>query len=95
MMATHHRGTGPPLEIDPNPQAQCIDIPNDYQEDIDDFENVAHENHTGLKELTNELVHFQHKVKFTENQPTEAGNCLENELHMLSLALCPSAAQNL
>ena len=45
MMATCHRGTGQPLEMDPNPQAQDTDIPNNYQEDIDDFENVEHENH--------------------------------------------------
>ena len=45
MMATHHGGTGQPLEMDPNPQAQDIEIPNDYQEDIDDFENIEHENH--------------------------------------------------
>ena len=45
MMATCHRGTGQCLEIDPNPQAQDTDIPNDYQEDIDDFENVEHKNH--------------------------------------------------
>ena len=45
MMATHHGGTGQLLEMDPNPQAQNIDIPNDYQKDIDDFENVENENH--------------------------------------------------
>ena len=27
--------TGQPSEMDPNPQAQDIDIPNDYWEDID------------------------------------------------------------
>ena len=26
-------------------QEQDIDIPNEYQEDMDDFENVEHENH--------------------------------------------------
>ena len=55
MMATHHGGRGQPLEMDPNPQAQDIDTPNDYQENIDDFENIEHENHIRLKELTNEL----------------------------------------
>ena len=45
MMATHHGGTGQPSENDLNPQEQDIDIPNNYQEDIDDFENVEHENH--------------------------------------------------
>ena len=42
MSATHHRGTGQPPEKDPNPQEQYIDIPNEYQEDIDDFENIEH-----------------------------------------------------
>ena len=37
-MATHHGGTGQPLERDPNPQEQDIDTPNDYQhKDIDVF----------------------------------------------------------
>ena len=46
-MATHYRGTGQPLEKDPNPQDQDIDIPNDYLHgEIDDFENVENENHT-------------------------------------------------
>ena len=46
-MATYHRGTGLPLERDPNPQEQGIDNPHGYQhEDIDDFENVENENHT-------------------------------------------------
>ena len=44
-MTTHHGGTSQPLEMDPYPQAQNIDTPNDYQEDIDDFENIEHENY--------------------------------------------------
>ena len=44
-----------------------------------------------LKELTNELDHLQHKVKATENQPTEAISHLECEVHRLSLAFYPSA----
>ena len=39
-MATHHRGTGQSLEKEPNPQEQDIYVPNDYQEDVDDFENI-------------------------------------------------------
>ena len=46
-MATHHGDTGQPLERDPIPQEQDIDIPNNYQhEDIDDFENLENENQT-------------------------------------------------
>ena len=90
-MTTCHGGICQPLEMDPNPQVQDIDIPNDYQEDIDVFENVEHENHVWLKELRNELDHLQHKVEASENQPTDTINCLEHELHRLSLVLCPSA----
>ena len=45
MMATCHRGTGQPSEMDPNPHRQDIDITNDFPEDMDDFENIEHENH--------------------------------------------------
>ena len=89
-LATHHGGTGQPSEMDPNPQAQDIDIPNDYLEDVDDFENIEHENHLQLKALTNELDHLQHKVEATKNQPTDTIQHLECELHGLSLALHPS-----
>ena len=58
-MATCHRGTGQPLEKDPTPQDQDIDIPSDYQHgDIDDFENVENEYHTWLRDLTNEVSHL-------------------------------------
>ena len=80
------------MERDPNPQEQDIDTPDDYQhEDIDDFENVENENHTQLNDLTKALDHLQIKVDAAEGQPTEAINCLEHELHRLSLALHPSA----
>ena len=91
-MATHHRGTGQPLEKDHNPQEQDIDIPIDYQHgNIDDFENVENECHTPLTDLTNEVDHLQHKVEATTGQPTKAINCLEHECHRLSLALHPPA----
>ena len=92
MIATHHRGTGQPLERDPNLQEQDIDTPNDYQhEDIDDFEKVENENHTCLNDLTKALDHLQIKVDAAKDQATEAINCLEHELHRLSLALLPLA----
>ena len=27
------------------PQEQDVDVPNEYQDDVDDFENVEHEHH--------------------------------------------------
>ena len=44
-MATHHGGTGQCSEKDPNPQEQNVNVPNEYWEDVDDFENVEHEHH--------------------------------------------------
>ena len=59
MVTTCHRGTEQPLERDPKPQEQDTDIPNDYQhEDMVYFENGDHENHTQLRDLTNELDHL-------------------------------------
>ena len=40
-MATCHGGTGQPPEGDPNPQEQDVDVHNEYQEDVDDFETRA------------------------------------------------------
>ena len=61
-MATCHRGTGQPLEKEPNPQEEDIYVQNDYQEDVDDIENIEYENHMQLRELTNEVDHLWHKV---------------------------------
>ena len=51
-MATYHRGTGQPLEENPIPQDQDNDTPTkNHGEDMDNFENVEHENHTTQKTL--------------------------------------------
>ena len=58
-MATHHRGTGQPLEKYLNPQDHDIDILSDYQHgDIDDFENRESEYNTWLRDLTNKVYHL-------------------------------------
>ena len=55
-MASHHRGAGQPLDRDPTPQEQGTDAPRDNNhEDMDNFENEEHENHTTLKALTRNL----------------------------------------
>ena len=91
-MATHHRGAGQPLDRDITPHGQDIDILNDYHhEDMKNFENVEQENHTNLKTLTQDLDDLCHRVQAGKGQPTEAINCIECELHRLSLALHSSA----
>ena len=89
-MATHHGGAGQPLDRDPNLPEQGTDIPSDHLEDMDNFENVEHENHTTLKVLTRSLDDLQHRVETAQGQPMEAINCLEHELHRLSLTFQPS-----
>ena len=90
-MAIYHRVTGQPQkgslphEQDPDTQSKY------HHEDIDNFENVEHETHTTLKTLTRELDCLQHRFETAEGQLMEAINCLEHELHRLSLVLSPSA----
>ena len=55
-MATHHGDVGQPLDRDTTPHEQDTDIPSNYHhEDIENFENVEHENHNTLKTLTRDL----------------------------------------
>ena len=90
-MATHHGGSGQPLDRDPNPLGQNTDIPSNYLEDMDNFKNMEHENHSTLKALTRNLDDLQHRVENTEGQPMEAIHHLECELHRLSLTFQTSA----
>ena len=93
-MATHHRGSGQPLDRDATPNGKDADVntPHDYHhEDTGDFENVEQENHTNLGGLTRELDDLCHRVKAGEGQPVEALYCIECKLQRLSIALCPSA----
>ena len=85
-MATHHIGAGEPLDRDSVPHEHSTDDPSDYNhEDMDNFKNVEHENHTTLKALTRNLDDLQHRFETAEVQPMGAINCLEHELHRLSL----------
>ena len=86
-MATHHRGAGQPSGRDPNLPEQGTDILSDHLEDMDNFENVEHENHTTLKALTRNLDDLPHRVETAKGQPMEARNHLECELCTLSLVL--------
>ena len=57
-MATHHRGSGKPLDRDAtlNGKDTNVDIlQNYYHEDTGDFENVEQDNYTNLATHTREL----------------------------------------
>ena len=90
-MANHHRDAGQPSDRDHNLPEKDTDIPSDILEDIDNFKNVEHENHTTLKALTRNLADLWHRIENAEGQPMEDIHCLEHEFHRLSLTLQPSA----
>ena len=90
-MPTHHRGAGQPSDRDSNLPEQGTDIPSDHLKDMDNFENVEHENHTTLKALTRNFDGLWHRVETAEGQPMEAIHYLECELYRLSLTIWPSA----
>ena len=54
-MTTCHGGTGKPSEKDSDPQENDVTIHNEYQADVDDFENVESNHHARLRYLTNEI----------------------------------------
>ena len=52
-MATCHGGMGKPSEKDSHPQENDVTIHNEYQADINDFENIEPDHHG--RDLTNEI----------------------------------------
>ena len=63
-MATCHGVAGQPRDRHPTPHEQGTDILSNYHhEDMDNFDNVEHENHTTLKALTRDLDDLQHRVE--------------------------------
>ena len=57
-MATHYGGIGKPSEKDSDPQENDVTIHNEYQEDINDSENIAPDHHEKLRNLTQEIDHL-------------------------------------
>ena len=57
-MPTHHGGTGKPSEKDSEPQENNVTIHDEYQADINDFENIKPDHHERLRDLTHEIDHI-------------------------------------
>ena len=85
-MATHHGGTGKPLEQDSDPQENDVTIHNEYQANINDFDNIEPDHHARLRDLNNEIDHIWQKV-----EPMDTINHLECKHNRLALTLHPSA----
>ena len=90
-MATHNEGTGKPSEKDSDPQENDVTIHNEYQADINHFENIEPDLHERLRDLTHEIDHLWQKVEVNETKPMNTINHLECKLNRLALTLCLSA----
>ena len=89
-MATKHGGTGKPSEKDSDPQENNVAIHDEYQPDVNDFENIEPDHHARLRDLTHEIDHLQQNVKANKTKPMDAITHLECKLNRLTLTLCPS-----
>ena len=90
-MATHHGGTGKPLEKGFDPQETNVTIHNEYQADVNDFKNVELDHHARLRDLTNEKDYLRQKFEANETHPMDAINHLECKINRLALTLYLSA----
>ena len=71
-MVTHYGGSGQPLDMDANMTRKDIDvdIPQDFHhEDIDNFENVEHENPTSLQLLPGNWMIYTIKSMLVKENP--------------------------
>ena len=71
-MATHHGGSGQPLDMDANMTRNDtdVDIQGDFHhEDTDHFENVEHENPIRLSAINRKLDDLHQKIQAEEGQP--------------------------
>ena len=94
-MATHHGGSGQPLDRDINAH-ETIEPEFEHAQEFhpintNDFEDSETSNATRLTAITRELDNLCQWVQAGEGQPSEALNHIEHKLQRLSISLHPSA----
>ena len=87
-MATHYRGIDEPLEKDSDPQDTNVAIQDEYQTDINDFENIEPDHQAGFRDLTCKIEQLWQTVEANDNNPMDAISHLECKLNKLALTLC-------
>ena len=65
------------------------DIQDNYQEDINDVENIEPNHLAGLKHLTHKIEQLRQTIEANDNDPMDAINHLEQKLNQLAITLCP------
>ena len=74
-----------------NPESQDMetDIQDNYQDDINDLENIEPNHLAGLRHLTCEIEQLRQTVEANDNDPMDAINHLECKLNQLAITLHP------
>ena len=76
-MATHYGGIVDTSMNNPESQDMDADIQDNYQEDINDLENIEPDHQARLKNLTHEIEHLWQTIKANNNDPMDAISHLE------------------
>ena len=76
-MATHYGGIGDTSMNNPESQDMDADIQDNYQEDINDLENIEPSHPAGLQHLTHEVEQLRQAIKANDNDSMDAINHLE------------------
>ena len=73
----------------PEPQDMDPDIQDNYQEDINDLENIEPNHLAELRHLTCKIEQLRQTIEANDNDSMDAINHLEQKLNHLAITLCP------
>ena len=76
-MATHYGGIGDTSMNNPESYDMDSDNQDNYQEDINDLENIENNHPAGLKHLTCKIEQLRQTIKANNNDPMDVINHLE------------------
>ena len=88
-MATHYGGIGDTSMNNPESHDMDSDSQDNYQEDVNDLENIEPNHLAGLKHLTHEIEWLRQTIKDNDNDPMDAIHHLEQKLNQLAIMHCP------
>ena len=88
-MATCYGGIGHTSMNNPESQDMDADIQDNYQEDINDLENIKPNHLAGLRDLTHKIEQLRKTIEANDNDPMDAISHLEQKLNQLAITLCP------
>ena len=76
-MATCYGGIGDTSMNNPESQDMDADIQDNYQEDINDLENIEPDHQVGLQNVTHKMEQLQQTIEACGNDPMDAISHLE------------------